>query len=116
MSVQKIRERSTGHAEHIHSNCDCEYAVRFDERSGVAGYNPEKYAEMYYAADGNNPTERINAMRREQYAKNKEEINAQKRIAYDVRKNLNKDNGGGITNSPNGREMPEITRKRRRKT
>lgn len=75
-----------GHAEHIHSNCDCEYAVRFDERSGVVGYDPQKYADMYYGADGSTPQEKINSMRKKQYAKNKDEINAQKREAYQKRK------------------------------
>ena len=32
-----------GHAEHIHANCDCEYAVRFDGRTSVAGYDPDAY-------------------------------------------------------------------------
>lgn len=32
-----------GHAEHIHASCDCEYAVRFDGRTSVAGYDPEAY-------------------------------------------------------------------------
>ena len=36
-----------GHAEHIHANCDCEYAVRFDGHSTVAGYDPDKYLEEY---------------------------------------------------------------------
>lgn len=36
-----------GHAEHIHSNCDCTYAVRFDDKSDVAGYDPEKYKAFY---------------------------------------------------------------------
>lgn len=71
-----------GHAEHIHSNCNCEYAVRFDEKSGVAGYDPKKYEDMYYGADGNTPQEKINALRREMYAENKDKINAQKRAAY----------------------------------
>jgi hypothetical protein len=35
------------------------------------------------------PKNRINAMRREAYAQNKEEINAQKRSAYAKRKELN---------------------------
>ena len=39
-----------GHAEHIHANCDCEYAIRFDGRSTVAGYDPEKYLRQYRAA------------------------------------------------------------------
>ena len=30
------------HAEHIHANCDCNYAVRFDTRSGIEGYDPDK--------------------------------------------------------------------------
>ena len=66
-----------GHAEHIHSNCDCEYAVRFSDRDGVRGYNPDFYKRIYdsYGSD-------INAIRREQYQKNKEKINAQKRARY----------------------------------
>lgn len=72
-----------GHAEHIHANCDCTYAVRFDGQSTVAGYDPDKYLEMYNdASRSHDPTEKINAMRREAYAKNSEEINAQKRSAY----------------------------------
>lgn len=77
-----------GHAEHIHANCDCTYAVRFSERDNVAGYNPEEYEGMYYAADGNTPKERINYLRRDAYAKNKEKINAQKRSAYAKSKEL----------------------------
>ena len=76
-----------GHAEHIHANCDCEYAIRFDGRSTVAGYDPEKYLRQYRAADGD-----INKLRRVNYAKNKERINAQKRAAYAARvKNQKKD-------------------------
>lgn len=74
-----------GHAEHIHANCDCTYAIRFDD-SEVEGYDPRKYEEMYYDADGIKPQDRINAMRREFYAQNKDEINAQKRSAYEKRK------------------------------
>lgn len=61
-----------GHAEHIHANCDCCYAIRFNESTNVAGYQPEEYLKMYQSADGRTPTERINAMRREAYAKDKE--------------------------------------------
>ena len=61
-----------GHAEHIHSNCDCQYSIRFDNRSEVAGYHPEEYLSMYQHADGRTPRERINAMRREAYAADKE--------------------------------------------
>lgn len=81
-----------GHGEHIHSNCDCTYAVRFRPDTRYEGYEPETYEEMYYDAplDGQaaTPENRINAMRREAYAKNKEKINAQKRDAYARRKEL----------------------------
>jgi len=71
-----------GHAEHVHANCDCTYAIRFNDDLDVEGYEPEKYLDMYYGADGDTPEEKINALRREFYAKNKETINAQKRSAY----------------------------------
>lgn len=70
-----------GHAEHIHANCDCEYAIRFDGRSTVAGYDPEKYLKQYRDAGSD-----VNALRRVNYARNRERINAQKRVAYAARK------------------------------
>ncbi len=70
MSKNALRN---GHAEHIHANCDCQYAVRFDSTSGVKGYDPDKYREMYDNAEGNTPQEKINSMRRENYAKEKGE-------------------------------------------
>lgn len=79
-----------GHAEHVHANCDCTYAVIFDPLSDVEGYDPKKYKAMYKdapldhwnTADGKPPrghesaeTEsaknRINAMRRVFYERNK---------------------------------------------
>lgn len=66
-----------GHADHIHANCDCEFAIRFDHNTTVAGYDPEKYLKQYRDAGGD-----INKMRRVNYAANKERINAQKRAAY----------------------------------
>lgn len=75
-----------GHAEHIHSNCDCTYAIRFDSDTNVRGYDPRKYLAMYEDAEGNTPKEKINSMRRDAYAENKDEINAQKRSAYEKRK------------------------------
>lgn len=53
-----------GHAEHIHANCDCQYAVRFDRESGIAGYDPDEYLEMYNKSEGNTPQDKINSMRR----------------------------------------------------
>ena len=69
-----------GHAEHIHANCDCEFAIRFDHNTTVAGYDPEKYLKQYRDAGGD-----INKMRRVNYAANRERINAQKRAAYALR-------------------------------
>ena len=71
-----------GHAEHIHANCDCTYAVRFGHDVDVEGYNPSAYYKMYQSADGGSPKAKINAMRREFYAENADAINAQKRSAY----------------------------------
>lgn len=72
-----------GHAEHIHANCDCEFAVRFDGSTSVAGYDPEKYLAQYREAGSD-----VNAMRRIDYAAHRERINAQKRAAYAARKAL----------------------------
>lgn len=74
------------HAEHIHANCDCTFAIRFDGRSNVEGYNPDKYLEMYENADGNNWKQKLNSMRRNSYEKNAEKIREQKREAYAERK------------------------------
>jgi hypothetical protein len=81
-----------GHAEHIHGNCDCEYAIRHEKSTRYPGYNPQRYQDMVEDAplDGEAPTaqNRINAMRREFYAENRERINAQKRDAYAKRQEL----------------------------
>ena len=78
MSKKALRN---GHAEHIHAHCDCEYAVRFDGKSTVAGYDPDNYLEEYYDANGD-----INEMRRKRYAQNKDVINARKRELYASKK------------------------------
>lgn len=75
-----------GHAEHIHANCDCTYAVRFTEDTRFAGYRPEEYREIYDDAEGSSSSKKINALRREFYAENREKINAQKRSAYEKRR------------------------------
>ncbi len=72
-----------GHAEHIHSNCDCTYAIRFDEKSNVAGYEPKKYLDAYNgASESDNPKAKINAMRRDNYKLNADKIREQHRTAY----------------------------------
>lgn len=84
-----------GHAEHIHPNCDCTYAVRFDSDTDVEGYDAEHYLEMYMSgAPGGNSYEKINGLRRRLYKENKEAINAQRREAYRQRKEREGDNSG----------------------
>ena len=81
-----------GHAEHIHGNCDCAYAVRFNDNTRYAGYDPQEYADRFGMWAGNMPeSEELNALRREAYAKNREKINAQKRSAYAKRKERESD-------------------------
>ena len=87
-----------GHAEHIHANCDCTYAIDFKGDLEIADYNPSEInqtimsmtdgqfdAEDLINASGrgkNKNHEGLNILRREFYAENKEIINAQKRSAY----------------------------------
>lgn len=76
------------HADHIHKNCDCAFAISFDGPGQIAGYDPEKYLKMYNNAEGDNWQDKVNSMRRADYAVNKDKINAQKRAAYARRKAL----------------------------
>ena len=69
-----------GHAEHIHANCDCTYAIRFDPEVNVEGYDPDAYLKAYRDAGSD-----VNELRRIHYAENRERINAQKRAAYAAR-------------------------------
>lgn len=97
---QSAKARKGGHKEHIHANCDCEYAVRFDGQSGVRGYDPDKYLAMYENAEGSSWQEKLNAMRRDIYADRAEGINAQKRAAYQARNERLQGSGGrGIINT-----------------
>ena len=88
-----------GHARHIHPNCDCAYAVRFDSESNIDGYDPDAMQRFYYSSieqadesdheyEGKKKNYAVNAMRRRIYKQNKEQINAQKRSAYEKRKEL----------------------------
>lgn len=74
-----------GHASHIHANCNCIYAVRFDRNTEVEGYDPDEYYDIYADAEGKNSQAKINSLRRRLYADNRDEINAQKREAYRLR-------------------------------
>ena len=84
--VQASRKAiKNGHAEHIHANCNCTYMIRHSPKTDVRGCNPSEYKRMYDEADGRGWRQKVNAMRRENYAENADEINAQKREAYALR-------------------------------
>lgn len=70
---QRVSKRAlrNGHAEHIHPNCDCEYAISFDANPQVGGYDPDYYRRIYDGAEGDNWRQKINYLRREQYAASK---------------------------------------------
>lgn len=53
-----------GHAEHIHANCDCTFAVKFDPFDEVEGYEPDHYKQLYDLAEGENSDEKIKSLRR----------------------------------------------------
>ena len=84
-------ERSTGakRSEHIHSNCDCTYAVRFGNDLNIPGYNPDAYYQQWKDAEGRTTEQKLNSMRRQYYAENREQILAQKADAYAKRMELN---------------------------
>lgn len=66
-----------GHAEHVHANCDCTYAIRFSSGVDVEGYDPEALKTMYNEAEGATPNDKINYLRRRFYAENKGIVGAE---------------------------------------
>lgn len=86
--VNQTEWAANSHSEHIHANCDCTYAVRFSKDFDVEGYDSDEYKKMYDDADGATRNEKMRAMRRNQYAENKDKINAQKRAAYAKRNRM----------------------------
>jgi hypothetical protein len=66
-----------GHAEHVHANCDCTYAIRFSSDVDVEGYDPEALKTMYNEAEGATPNDKINYLRRQFYAENKGLVGAE---------------------------------------
>ena len=64
---------SGDHAEHIHANCQCEFAIRFTSELDVAGYEPEKLREEWDNAEGTTQQEKLNSMRRGKYDAGKKE-------------------------------------------
>ena len=71
------------HASHIHANCDCSYAVRFDDHTTVGSYDPAEYRKIWDEAEGETQNEKINYLRRKQHEdpEIREKQNAQKRMA-----------------------------------
>lgn len=63
-----------GHAEHIHTNCDCQFVIRFDKDTQVEGYDPEAYEKIYYDAEGSNSKEKIAFLRKLYDKTNKTDI------------------------------------------
>ena len=77
------KETAAGnHADHIHPNCQCEFAIRFSKDDGVFGYDPQVYKDNYDSAEGTTSKEKLRSMARENYAENKDAINARKREEY----------------------------------
>ena len=84
--VNQTEWAANNHSEHIHANCDCTYAVRFNNNLSFDGYDPDEYKAIYDNADGKTRNEKFNSMRREYREENKDKINAQKREAYALKK------------------------------
>ena len=70
------------HADHIHNNCDCEFAIRFSKSDNVDGYDPSYYNRLYNEAPGATSKDKINSLRRDLYAERRDKINAQHRERY----------------------------------
>lgn len=81
--------RTASYKDHIHSNCDCAYAIRYNSRMSVEGYDPEAYANQYRDAEGDTRDEKLNSMRRKYYDQHSEEIRAKQASAEEKREELN---------------------------
>lgn len=99
-----------GHASHVHNNCDCSYAVRFDDNTEVEGYDPDYYKDIYDNAEGDTWEQKTNYLRRKNYAANKDKINAQKRAAYAERKSSRGLSSGRNENGIPDHDPPEFIR------
>lgn len=103
--VYQTQWGANNHSEHIHANCDCTYAVRFNNNLSFDGYDPDEYKAIYNNAEGKTRDEKFNSMRREYREENKDKINAQKRANY-ARNNLTNGNDGGIIKVQEKRPEP----------
>lgn len=81
------------HADHIHDHCMCEFAIRFNKDTQYGAYDADKYARIYDDADGRSSQDKINSIRRDLYAENKDAINEQHRERYAVMGRSGDDDG-----------------------
>ncbi len=86
------------HAEHVHANCDCTYAIRFNDRTTYAGYRPEHYKQIIEDAEGETIDEKLNSIRRAEHAEDPEKDNARKRERYAEKRA--EENQPVVTNTP----------------
>jgi hypothetical protein len=61
------------HADHIHANCRCEFAIRFSPDLDVAGYDPESLRKEWDEAEGFSSNEKLNYLRRKHDHQEKED-------------------------------------------
>lgn len=52
------------HADHIHNNCNCEFAISFNGQGEVEGYDWEKYRRIYDGLSGDSSDNKINNLRK----------------------------------------------------
>lgn len=92
---------------HLHSHCRCEYVVRFNGDLRVEGYDPDALYDEFMSLEGDTWEEKMNSMRRAQYAEKNEQYQIQKKTADERRKHLeNVENSGerGIMMAEKGLE------------
>ena len=84
--VASKRVMAGSHAEHIHDNCDCQFAVsKPGETLDIEGYDPDALLDEYSDADPNGQGSRgqINSMRRADYTQEfADQRNARRRELY----------------------------------
>ena len=75
---QKIGKNTlkNGHAEHIHANCNCTYAISLDavdqyDSNVVKGYAPRLYEREYNSVRGDNSKETLRNLRQKLYNESK---------------------------------------------
>lgn len=66
----------------IYAHYDCQFIVRFDHKSSIEGYDPDKYLEIHQQTEGKKAQDKINSMYRALYPKIKDEKNEKRRKLY----------------------------------